>query len=129
MALYDWSPDGRQLLIRSRAFVFASDVIEDWLVLYRIGRQNVIELSVADLLSRKLRRECDAILGRAGFNSTGELLVEAIPNESGSSPSCTSRAVWWRVNADEPSLSSVDKPVVLKTHGRFENAGAPEHNR
>jgi hypothetical protein len=129
MAFFDWSPDGKQLLVKSQYFAFGSDVIEDGFVLYRTGRPGIVVLSLRDLLSRHLGKECDAIFDRAGFSSTGDILVEATPIDVGSLPSCVDVDTWWQVNGDNPSISIVDGLVALKTHGQFEGAGRPARTR
>ena len=123
LAFCDWSPDGRRLLVRSQFFVFNSDVIADGFVLYRAEGRDVVQFSLANLLSRRIGRDCDVLAGRAGFSSTGELLVQAIPHEEGpSAASCVDKATWWRVDAGMAAAFSVDVPVQLRNYGEFERA-------
>lgn len=125
IALVDWSPDGRHLLLEVERWPYFSEFSNPAVALFDVETNEIELLPVERAMTRHFSSECYMAIGAVGFEDDGDVVVSLTPEgEELYGPTCADRRLLWSWDGRRDALRPLPGSFTAARYGREVTAAA-----
>jgi hypothetical protein len=123
LQLVDWSPDSRFILVQLMEWVYRSESWSSTLILYDTKTRARLRLTLNDVFSAAMKKECALDGTAAGFTRDNKIVFYAKPvDEEFAGASCVAAPSGWIVDPRSRAVAPLPSDYMYEYWGEIESA-------